>query len=829
MVTLLLRKLLFILIIPSLLVGILYYTNLSFKSDKARQILIENIETYMGRSVIIDGDVYLTVSITPSLLAERIHIRNIDGFDNEDFITVSKARVEVSLLPLLSGVFRLEEITADQAKINLIQKKDGTHNWSFDHAVRTIDKKSKQQKDSLQKQRGITDSSLSVSLGKFNLTNASILYKDESHNKIIEKHFERLVLDIDDTAKPHAEILGSMQDHPYHLSFEADALHSLTSGQPWLLHGTGEVAGSKTTIEASIQITDDLIDSKVDIRAKNVNLGLMFEELGLITGQDAATDELNISARLHGSDITEIVEQAEIKLQLLNGYWRLDPPGTGHGKKLTFNKVSSFTTWKKPVEFHMDGTIADEEIILDFKTNRLLEFFDEVHKLNVDLQSTVAGTSVSLKGTLDLPIKTRQFQLNISLHGKDLEKLNPIIEAQLPAFNDFSLTGELLANNKGYILRSTDASVGDSHFKASFVIETTLAKPYWTINIHSRQLQLNDFSFDIADLQQSKNKTVKTSKQKFDDIIALQPVRQLVDVAQSPKMHFNLNLKADQILSGEGILGKAVFQLQLEDNIINLPTAAINLPSGRTSASANIEVKDNNISGNIKIEVDKLDYGIVARTFDAEAELDGVFSSRIDLTFDGNKLTNLLDFASGQIDTVVWPKNTKPAKILDLWATNLYLILLPELKKKEAKVNCIVSLMTLKDGTMKEDFFAIDTTKLWIQGDFTVDFKRKEIILSLFPRSKTARFFAIQSPIRASGSFTDIKLDFSLLDLSVGYVSFLTSPLHVPVRRVFDGKPPEDGSAICEQFFDREHVERLHAEAKKKAQEEVDEILDADY
>ena len=68
-----------------------------------------------------------------------------------------------------------------------------------------------------------------------------------------------------------------------------------------------------------------------------------------------------------------------------------------------------------------------------------------------------------------------------------------------------------------------------------------------------------------------------------------------------------------------------------------------------------------------------------------------------------------------------------------------------------------------------------------------------------------------------------------MLDAGVGYVSFITSPLHVPVRRVFDGKPPEDGSAICEQFYDREHVERLHAEAKKKEQEEVDEILDADY
>ncbi len=120
-------------------VGILDYTNVSFKSDKARQVLLENIKTYTGRDVSIDGDVYLTVSLSPKLLAQQIHIRNIDGFGSEDFVTVTEARVEVSLLPLLSGIFHLEEIAADQAKINLIHNKDGSHNWSFDHVARASD------------------------------------------------------------------------------------------------------------------------------------------------------------------------------------------------------------------------------------------------------------------------------------------------------------------------------------------------------------------------------------------------------------------------------------------------------------------------------------------------------------------------------------------------------------------------------------------------------------------------------------------------------------------------------------------------------------------
>lgn len=179
-------------------------------------------------------------------------------------------------------------------------------------------------------------------------------------------------------------------------------------------------------------------------------------------------------------------------------------------------------------------------------------------------------------------------------------------------------------------------------------------------------------------------------------------------------------------------------------------------------------------------------------------------------------------------DIVVWPKNTKQAKILNLWATNLYLVLLPELKKKESLVNCIVGLMNMDNGTLKEEFFAIDTSKLWIYGNIDVDFKKEYVKLALFPRSKIAKLFSLQTPIRVQGSFIDIGMEVNPVDLTTTYLSFITSPLVVPTRWVFGDKAPEDGSAVCEQFFDRQYVVKLNEELKQKAQQEVDEMLESD-
>jgi hypothetical protein len=66
------------------------------------------------------------------------------------------------------------------------------------------------------------------------------------------------------------------------------------------------------------------------------------------------------------------------------------------------------------------------------------------------------------------------------------------------------------------------------------------------------------------------------------------------------------------------------------------------------------------------------------------------------------------------------------------------------------------------------------------------------------------------------------------VDLATSYISFVTSPLVVPTRWIFGDEPPEDGSAICEQFLDRPYVEKLNAEIKRKEKLEIDKMLESE-
>jgi len=817
------KALLIIGVVLVLLQGVLVYTGITFTSTKARSVLVEYIETLTQREAVIDGDVGITVSLLPELLVERILVKNTEGFNKDDLITVSEVRVQISLVSLLTGNLHLQELSAAHANIGLIHKKDGSNNWNFDHLLPAPESVSEQGKKTVTK----TDESSRLSIGVFKLTDISIEYKDESYDQSINNHIERIILDFQDDEKPDAEITGSLQGYNYDISFEFDSLNKLASGLLWELDGTGTIADRKTRIDAAMQLHKHVIEGSLDVNIKDINLGLLLEHIGIITGEDAACREMNIKASLKGEDLVDVVKKAKLELQLQRGQWKWQALLKDEIRELTFDKASIRTSWNKPVKLHLDGKLFQEVIKLDLDTNHMSEFFDDMDKLDVDLTAHVAGSDIVLKGKLDLPIKTKRLQLDISLKGKDLEKLNRILNSELPSFNNYSLNGKISTNDKGFIVRADDATVGQTHFRTALIIDTSSFKPFWTINLTSRQLQIKDFEFveskiekpDVTKMKSAMKKTTVESKQE--------PGLYLKQLVDNPKMHLDLNLKIEKVLAGESVLGASSLKLKLRENTLIMDQAEFNVPGGKIKSSASFKVEDRQVKGVFKLDIDKFEYGAVARYFNPESSQGGVISARIDLKLGGRDFSRLFDQATGKMDVALWPRNTT-TRIFDIWASNLFLLILPEIKKKESKVNCLVALLDMDDGIMKEDLFLMDTTKVWMHGNINVNFVEENLQLSLYPRSKTAKLFAVQAPIRAEGSFTDIKLVTNPVDIAVAYASFITSPLHVPARWVFGDKVPEDASAQCEKFFDREYAIKLKEKLEAEEQKEIDEWLDSD-
>jgi len=804
--------------------------------NETRQGINQYLNRSTAREIKIDGDIHLIVSLNPQLTINRIHIKNPKSFGEGDFITADKARIEIPVLSLLQGELHLTDTEVESITLNLHKKADGSNNWNLDHLRKAQPEKAQGKK--------VVDR---FSLGIFRLLNVSINYRDDLHQHGFSKQLEELLIDATDKQNPEATISGHFGEHDYEFQLHANATELLVSGKPWQLTGKGKIAESSVNIKSELQSHDDALDIELKTSITDIDIGRLLSELGIISDLDIFNERADFSARLHGSDIMALYQSAKIRLRLGKGYWNLHAPEHKGKNTLAISDASAAVSWDAPVIIDFDGNYKDETIEIQLTTNHLKDFFNDISELDIDLFSIIADTEVSANGKLTLPVNKREFLFDIDIKGKDLERLNPIINTEFPPLNDFSVDGNLRFSEKNIILKSVTASVGDTKLLSSIVIEREPETPLWNINLKAENFQLNDFIFDdwnyrsseplsestkdkpapLAGNKDATDSSAAGSKKSIDQIISRR-IEEFESTLKDPRMHLNMNLSVDNLLIGDNRLGKGRLQLHMRDDVFAIQNADIEVPGGRIQTSLSLRKTQQEIVGDLKLDIDKLDYGIIAGMLDPVTKLAGAVSTRVDLELRGNSISHALDHADGFIDIAFWPGNTQPARILNLWTTNLYLILLPELKKKESKVNCLVGLMNVKDGIMKEEFLAIDTTKLWINGNIIVDFERQHVDLSLFPASKTARFFALQTPIRVKGSYTDISLAINPVDLTTSYISFITSPLHVPARWIFDDKIPQDGSAICEQFFDRDYVIKVNAELREKEKRSVDELLESD-
>lgn len=88
-----------------------------------------------------------------------------------------------------------------------------------------------------------------------------------------------------------------------------------------------------------------------------------------------------------------------------------------------------------------------------------------------------------------------------------------------------------------------------------------------------------------------------------------------------------------------------------------------------------------------------------------------------------------------------------------------------------------------------------------ISGIVAVDFHTEEFEVMLVPKAKQPEFFNLAVPIKLEGKFYDFGIGIGLARISGAIFSFITRPIHVPVRRVFSEAAPEDGQEACKQAW----------------------------
>ena len=249
-------------------------------------------------------------------------------------------------------------------------------------------------------------------------------------------------------------------------------------------------------------------------------------------------------------------------------------------------------------------------------------------------------------------------------------------------------------------------------------------------------------------------------------------------------------------------MGSGRLVASLDKGRLTLDPVSIEIPEGSADGRFSFEMTEDTVTTRTRVQVDHLDYGVLARRIDTGADAAGWLSLDLDLRSHSDTLEDMMASASGQFDFAVWPTSMQ-ADIFDLWAANLLLAILPSLDSESgSRVNCVVGVFDVTDGVMRQKRLLIDTTNVQVAGEGEVDVQNGEVDFMLIPKAKKPQMFVLGTPIRVSGDYRDLESSTDAGQWARTAARFVTS-IFAPIKRLFTTPIPTDGEAACLAAMER--------------------------
>jgi len=472
----------------------------------------------------------------------------------------------------------------------------------------------------------------------------------------------------------------------------------------------------------------------------------------------------------------------------------------------------------EPLALDFDGHLLRQSFTGHVELASLKEFLLE-SRTWIELQLTIAETDLAMSGALDVTTAVPSARLDLSIAGASLDSLNSLTGLDLPPFRDYRGATRMSHQEQRLTLDDFSLRVGSSELKGSVIIGEEATRKRLLAQFTAPRLQLADFALGTwsAEPEQGTgspdDSTAPPASQvdtpaprdgattaKTDDT----PPERRQELAElmSPEflktldLHFELDV--GQVLDGDQPLGSGRLVATLESGRITLDPLTLGLPGGAFNLALSLKPGHEATDASLRAYVDNFDFGLIVKRADPESDMGGRFSLDVDLKTRASSVSELFENANGHIDLAATPVNLQ-AGIVDLWAVNLLSAIATNSSKEPSRINCIISQLTLRDGILIPETFVIDTSKIRICGKGEADFKARELAFNIAPRAKKPEFFSLATPFKMHGSFTDFSMGIDLPGLVGTSISFITSPLHVPLRRLGKtGAIPTDGSDICQ-------------------------------
>lgn len=765
----------------------------------------------LGREVKIEGPVVFEFSSWPAIQVSDVSVANLPGFSNKVFFRAGRARLQIALLPLLKREIQIGEITARDVALHMESDARGRPNWRLggqktgkpplvappekDKTVRPASEPAPAGRQGPIGFRG---------LNRLSLKNIALTYHDAALGKTLRFQLNEMTGRAAPGQPISLEVRGRLQKYDYDLTLCGDTVEDLLArDKPWAFTLTGDVAGKKIGARGDMMARASRPQINMAFGVRNVDVGAILAALGIVEGMQASVGDAGFKVSINGSSLKQILQQSTMLFSVRDARWRVDIPNTRARIDITGLSGAIRVEKEKAVFMDLRGRIGQTPVELRVTGAPLVRYITAPNDIPLKIHALLAGTQLDFSSRVRLPISGRNLEMALKVSGKRMDDLNDLLRLDLPPIGPILLDTHLKITRKGYDLSTLRTTVGRSRLAGSMALDTSRPKPHLEVKLVSERIQIDDFTSLKKKGPRKKPSVAQAfpSQQKTEKGAVRQPTpdnrRNLLSPEVLRQMDADINVEARQVLSGKDELGSGLLKMSLKDGRLAIEPLRMDVPGGAVRVDGDYLPTATDVTVNVKAAIEKFDLGILFRRLKPGTDMGGVFSLDTALHATAPELQRMMESAGGHFNFMLVPKNFS-AGIIDLWAVNLLAAVMKKASEKDkSSINCLVVRLSMQDGLMQEKAVYMDTTRMSISGQAEINFKTRRIDLLLVPKAKAPQFFSLAVPIKLQGTFDDFGVGIGITRLASTVISFITSPIHVPVRRIFARKVPADGRDAC--------------------------------
>ena len=484
---------------------------------------------------------------------------------------------------------------------------------------------------------------------------------------------------------------------------------------------------------------------------------------------------------------------------------------TGSETSFVIEEVTGSAATDSPVEFHARGSLLDHPYRVEIDGGSLLGLFarhDEPWPLNLSLE--IAKTRLRVQVLLDEPLlgprqlgemtegKGRIGALEIEIGGDRLSTLGALGQVDLPDWGPWAFSGRFAAHKGGRHGAEVKLHVGSSNLTGTMQVELLRETPRFDVALTAETVQLDDFP--LGDWSPREETPADA---EVEEAAPKDRPRALLSAETLGRLDAELSVEIGRMLSGNDRLGASHLEAKLKQGRLSVQPWHLEIPGGTLDLTAAVHPTHDEVQTEIDVKMDRFDYGIAARRKDPETEMGGLLSLDLELSARSPTGERIMPYANGFLDVGVFPEAFE-AGTIELWAVNLVMAVIPVVDSGgDSTLNCVAASLDLKDGIMTERSILIDTSRMRVSGDATVDFHEQRIRMNLTPRAKRPQFFSLATPVTVDGSFDDFSVGVKPLALVGTVFRLATSVVEVPGRYLLGDVLRVDGTADCREALER--------------------------